>query len=149
MGHDGLLRVGTDSGRWCPTSPRSPCYFDLGHTSSNSLFLITIISLLLFHLLLLSVLVHREEGGGRSIFCLFCLFVFLVILPFFCCCIFAFLSFCFYHKPLPLLPTPPNNVFMYRRETQANVLRGLQRFLGSCEDFGDNLGVGGALTIWF
>ena len=41
----------------------------------------------------------------------------------------------FYHKPLPVLPsTPPSpQRFLYLRETQANVLRGLQRFWGGCK----------------
>ena len=50
----------------------------------------------------------------------------------------------FYHKPLPVLlstPPPPPRHFLYLRETQANVLRGLQRFWGGCKDFGNNLGM--------
>ena len=37
----------------------------------------------------------------------------------------------FYHKPLPVLPStpPPPQRFLYLRETQANVLRGLANIL--------------------
>ena len=41
---------------------------------------------------------------------------------------------CFERKPLPVLPSTPQRRFLYLRETQANVLRGLQRFWGGCED---------------
>ena len=40
----------------------------------------------------------------------------------------------FYHKPLPVLPSTPPQRCLYLRETQANVLRGLQRFWGGCKD---------------
>ena len=91
-------------------------------------------------------------------FCLFSLFSLfsLFLLSFLSFCLFVFLSFChhyhnhrvniyyhthfcsnltifqFYHtfhyKPLPLLPPTPPQWFLYLRETQVNVLRGLQRF---------------------
>ena len=88
-----------------------------------------------------------------SVFLSFCLFVFLS----FChhyhnhwVNIYYHTNFCsnptifqfyhtFHHKPLPLLPPthsppPPLQCFLYLRETQANVLRGLQIFGGGGKD---------------
>ena len=49
----------------------------------------------------------------------------------------------FYHKQQKLFPpptpSPPWRFFLYLRETQVKVMRGLQRFWGGCKDLADIL----------
>ena len=72
------------------------------------------------------------------IFLLFLLFLFIIIIIiFFFFFTFFFLLFTTHFTTNHYQychPPPPTQRFLYLRETQANVLRGLQRFWGGCKD---------------